>query len=247
VNAARTGEHARRFWDRRARENALYFVDNRLRYDDPDPARFWADGERDLDALLNTLGLRVEGDETILDIGCGVGRLTRPLAVRARRVVGIDVSPEMLKLAQDHNADLANIVWLLGDGRTLNPVEDGTIDGCVSHVVFQHLPDVSAIFSYIREMGRVLKSDGWAAFQVSNDPSLHRRPTSVSRLRTAMLSRIRKRPRGQSDPAWLGTSVDLNQLSTIATDSSLTLETVVGEGTQFCLIRARRIRGRTDP
>ena len=39
-----------RFWDERAREDAFYFVDNRLDYRDADVERFWREGDDDLDA-----------------------------------------------------------------------------------------------------------------------------------------------------------------------------------------------------
>ena len=39
----------RRFWDRRAREDAFYFVDNRLWYRDPDLEGFWAGGREVMD------------------------------------------------------------------------------------------------------------------------------------------------------------------------------------------------------
>src|SRR5579863_4963608 len=108
-----------RFWDRRAEEDAFFFVDNRMPYRRPDLERFWADGERDLDALLSALGVSVGEGDTVLEIGCGVGRLTRVLSARAASVSALDVSARMLELAREHNPSLANVEWLLGDGSTL--------------------------------------------------------------------------------------------------------------------------------
>ena len=72
----------RDFWDDRAREDAFYFVDNRQPYRHTDEEQFWREGERDLDTILDTLGLKVEPTDHVLDVGCGVGRLTRVLALR---------------------------------------------------------------------------------------------------------------------------------------------------------------------
>jgi 2-polyprenyl-3-methyl-5-hydroxy-6-metoxy-1,4-benzoquinol methylase len=47
-----------------------------------------------------TLELCGSGTKTILDIGCGSGRFTIPLAERGMDVVGIDYSPEMIRLAE---------------------------------------------------------------------------------------------------------------------------------------------------
>src|SRR5437763_2756921 len=114
----------RSFWDARAREDPYFFVDDRRTFGDPDLVKFWGDGERDLDQLLVVLGARVEPDNVVLDIGCGVGRLTRVLAGRASLVYGLDVSGEMLARARIHNEHLSNVRWIEGDGVSLAPVAD---------------------------------------------------------------------------------------------------------------------------
>ena len=106
-----------------------------------------------------------------------------------------------------------------------------------SHVVFQHIPDPQVTYGYVAEMGRVLRPGGWAAFQVSNDPSIHRVSRSVGqRVKAA----VRRGPRGQGDPKWLGSAVDLDALRATGERAGLTLERIEGEATQFCLVLARR-------
>jgi SAM-dependent methyltransferase len=226
-----------RFWNRRAREDAFYFVDNRLRYRDPDVERFWEEGEAALDTLLDSAGKEVRAGDSVVDIGCGVGRLSRPLAARASQVWAVEVSEKMLELARHYNPSLDNVHWLLGDGDSLHGIDDESVDGIVSLVVFQHIPYPEVVMSYVREMGRVLKPGGWAAFHVSNDPSVHRPPGLVARARGAL---SRKRPSGQSDAAWLGSAVDLDELRRVADASGLEIDRVHGEGTQFCLVGAHR-------
>jgi SAM-dependent methyltransferase len=229
-----------RYWDRRARENPFYFVDNRLVYGDPDLERFWAGGEETVDELLGALGEAIDPGDVVVEIGCGVGRLTRPIAKRAREVHAIDVSQRMLDLAAENNPELGNVRWMPGDGETLTGTADGSADACVSFVVLQHLPDPSITLRYVREMGRVLRGGGWAAFQVSNDPSIHRRRPLRERLEVALRAATRRGPRGQADPAWRGSAVDLEELAATASDSGMDVERVVGEGTQFCLVLLRR-------
>jgi SAM-dependent methyltransferase len=235
--------HMRRFWDRRAREDAFHFVDSRLPYRRGDQERFWREGEKDLDTLLEIAGVEVEAGARVLEIGCGVGRLTRGLAARAGEVVALDVSAEMLARARRYNGELDNVTWLHGDGATLAGVDDGGVDACVSHVVFQHIPDPGVTLGYVAEMGRVLRPGGWAAFQVSNDPRVHRAEHHNS-ARNRLLRRVRagagRAPRGVDDPAWLGSAVDLGQLAKTAESSGMAVEQVFGAGTQFCVIRARR-------
>jgi SAM-dependent methyltransferase len=228
---------AERFWDERAREQALFFVDNTVDYRNPDARRFWAEGEAATSAILGELGVEVGEGDTVVEIGCGVGRLTRALAARAGHVIAVDVSAEMLARARELNPQLTGVRWLHGDGESLAGVEDASADGCFSHVVFQHLPDPELTLGYVREMARVLRPRGWAAFGVSTDPAVHR-PRRRAGWRVAAL--LGRGPRGQEHPAWLGSAVPLDRLRRAAEEAGMELERVLHPGTQFTLVRARR-------
>ena len=227
------------FWDARARESAFHFVDNRRSYRRPDEARFWAEGEADLRRMLDQAGVEIRPGDVLVDVGCGLGRLTRAAKVLgAGTIYALDISAEMLERARKHNADLDGVVWLQGDGTSLAGVGDASADGLVSLVVFQHIPDPAVTLGYVRDMGRVLKPGGWAAFQISNDPSVHRprRETLGLRLRRA----LRLAPKGTADPAWLGSAIDLGELRAAAEEAGLDVERVEGAGTQFCIVRLKR-------
>ena len=228
------------FWDRRADEDAFYFVDNRVEYGDPDLDRFWQGGRENLDRILEQLGVRLARSDRVVEIGCGVGRLTRVIAERAAGVRALDVSERMLERARELNPELANVSWILGDGRSMAGIEDASADACVSHVVFQHIPDPAVTLGYVREIGRVLRPGGWAAFQVSNDPSVHRPPGARGRLSAWLGALTGRGPRGQTNPAWRGSAVELDDLRSTAEASGMDVERVVGAGTQFCLVLTRR-------
>ena len=232
-----TSGSSERFWDERAREQALFFVDNTVDYRAPDVERFWAEGERAVSAILGELGVEIEPSDTVVEIGCGVGRLTRVLAGRAGRVIALDVSSEMLTRARDLNPELGNVTWLHGDGASLAGIDDASAGACFSHVVFQHLPDPELTLGYVREMGRVLRPGGWAAFGLSTDPAVHRPRRRLGWRLAAVLGRG---PRGQEDPAWLGSAVPLDRLERCANEAGLGLERVLHPNTQFTLVRARR-------
>src|SRR4051794_8566326 len=228
-----------RFWDERAKENALYFVDSRLDYNATDADRFWADGLDTFDKVLEIGGTRVQQGDTVVDIGCGVGRLSRAAVERgAGRVIGVDVSAEMVRQAQELNAGFPTIEFHHGDGQHLTGVPDAVADAVVSHVVFQHIPDPQITLGYVREMGRVLKPGGWAVFQVSNDPAIHQaKPTGLSGAIRRMLGR---EPKGRDNAAWLGSAIDLDELQATANDADMDVEHIEGAGTQFCIVRLRR-------
>jgi SAM-dependent methyltransferase len=231
---------AEEFWDARAREQALFFVDNRLDYRRPDAEAFWAGGEEALDTLLSSVGRAVGPGDVVVDVGCGVGRLTRALAHRAREVLAVDVSAEMLARARELNPQLANVRWLHGDGRRLTGIGDGAVDACVSIVVFQHVPDPEITLGYVREMGRVLRPGGWAAFGVSTDPSVHRPRSLRARAGWRLAALAGRGPHAQEHPAWLGSAVGVADLERAAREGGLELERVLAPGTQFTTVLARR-------
>jgi SAM-dependent methyltransferase len=226
----------RRFWNERAREDAFYFVDTRQPYRASEPEQFW-DADALVDYMLGGLDVALHPDDVTLEIGCGLGRITRVLAARSREVLAVDVSDEMLARAREHNPELGNVRWILGDGVSLTAIEPGSIDACLSVVVLQHVPDQEITLGYVRELGRVLKPGGWAALQVSNDPRIHLpRPGLAPRIRAL----VGKAPRGQRHPAWLGSYTDITALGQAAAEAGLDVERVWGEGTQYCQVLLRR-------
>jgi SAM-dependent methyltransferase len=223
-----------RFWDERAREDPFFFVDNRLEYRRPDVDRFWAGGERDLEMMLAALGTSLRPDDDVVELGCGIGRLTRPVAARCASVRAIDVSSEMIELARSHNPALSNVEWLVGDGTSLAGIDDASADVCISHVVLQHIPEPAISLGYIREMGRVLRPGGWAAFQFSTVPKMHQPAGLVQRLRE------RHEPAASFDPRWRGSALELEAVREAARDGGMEIERTAGEGTQHCVALARK-------
>jgi SAM-dependent methyltransferase len=230
----------REFWDARAEENAVFFVDNRLDYRSPDLERFWKGGQEGLDLLLGELEVQIAPSDDVVEIGCGVGRMTRALAERGSSVRAIDVSERMLELARELNPHLDNVEWIQGDGASLAGIDSSSADVCHSDVVFQHIPDPEITLGYVREIGRVLRPGGWAGFQVSNARAIHRVP-ALTRMRLDLRAILGRGPRGQSHPAWRGSAVELERLQAVATAGGMEMERVAGEGTQYCRVLLRKL------
>lgn len=68
-----------------------------------------------IDALAHTFHLGA--DDVVLDVGCGTGQLTLPLARRVRAVIGLDPEADMLVQARAVAGDQRNVLWALGSDR----------------------------------------------------------------------------------------------------------------------------------
>ncbi len=164
-NRLRPDGWMRRDWDRRARERAEHFIACGQSESD---AAFWASGQGDLGSLV-LQNLDLDSTAHALEIGCGLGRLLRPLSARVARAIGVDISPEMIERARRALADCPNVE--LHTTRGLLPmVPKATLDFVYSFIVFQHIPTKSAVSRYFREAARVLKGDGVFRFQVDGRP-----------------------------------------------------------------------------
>jgi trans-aconitate methyltransferase len=94
-----------------------------------------------VDLLVDALGL--PPDAYVLDLGCGTGRLTVPLAQRYARVVGADPSPDMLALARA-GAPGSDATWLLAADRDIPRLLPGLDAVTIAQAV--HLLDRPAIW-----------------------------------------------------------------------------------------------------
>ncbi|MGH9029501.1 MAG: class I SAM-dependent methyltransferase, partial [Acidimicrobiales bacterium] len=236
----------RSYWDSKARENAMYFIHNTLDYTQTDEGAFWESGPDNLERTLAPFSRKILAADRVVEIGCGIGRITRAIAMRAAHVVGVDVSHEMIQRARLALADLDNVDLMVGNGLDLGGVDDASVDVAYSFIVFQHIPDPSITCGYIREIGRVLRPGGWTVFQVSELPEIHRRDTWVegagitSNVRQVLSGALRRRPRGCLAPQWLGSAVDRAELLGALDDGGLVFDDSVGDGSQFCLVNAHR-------
>ncbi|MGB9629471.1 MAG: class I SAM-dependent methyltransferase [Thermodesulfobacteriota bacterium] len=122
-------------------------------------------------ALENVLELR--GDETVLDFGCGSGRISYWIAEKVKRVVGLEVSSKMIELAE-RNRTTDKVEFLLYDGIHF-PVFSEPFDLILSVGVLQQWrgdelkEKVSQLSSCIKKEGKVYLIE-----QVSDNPKVGR-------------------------------------------------------------------------
>ena len=207
-------------WDQRARENAQYYVESSR--DDWTTDEFYRSGVESVKALVLDDAERLFGGRdpktlTMLEIGCGVGRMTRAFADAFGQVHAVDVSGEMIRRAREALKDRPNAHVHQGSGSDLDVFGEREFDFAFSFIVFQHIPDITAIERYIADVSRLLKPGGVFKFQVQGGRS----------------------PRGQRD-TWIGCTISAQQILEWFRSFGLQLFHFDGIGSQYFWIWARK-------
>ena len=138
--------------------------------------------ESTLERVVRAAG--VEAAHSVADVGCGPGIVSLHLARDARRVVGIDLTPEMLARARaDARVQgIANAGFVRGGAEEL-PLAAGSCERVVTRLALHHLPDPDPA---LREMKRVLAPGGRlvvADVVASEDPAEAALHNALERLR----------------------------------------------------------------
>ncbi len=210
-------------WDNRAKENAQHYVQNEK--SEWDRRDFFRSGEINVanevmtDMVAICGGQRSPLDLRMLEIGCGVGRMTRMLSRIFGHVTGVDISEEMIRQARENTADLPNVDLVLGDGCTLAGLPDASYDFAFSFIVFQHIPAYSVMASYCRDVFRVLKPRGLFKFQVQGYTELTRNDLDT----------------------WLGHPVSADEAERLAGESGFAMEREKGAGSQWYWLWFRKV------
>jgi SAM-dependent methyltransferase len=199
-----------------------------------DLADFLATGERHIAEVMaraKSFGLPGRQDRA-LDFGCGIGRLTRPLAARFGEVVGVDISRPMIEKARLVNADLANCSFLHNARPDLAVLADGSFDFVYTHIVLMHLPSRRVAQGYLRELVRVLTPGGLLIFQMPAWIAPRWKVQSRQRLYSALrFLRLGSRP--------LYDRLGLHPIRMIDLPESIAVRTVVAAGGEVVAIDHR--------
>jgi ubiquinone/menaquinone biosynthesis C-methylase UbiE len=104
--------------------------------------------------------MQLHSDDNILDVGCGAGWLERLIAeqVPEGRVVGVDVSDEMVRRARRHNGDLENVMFVVGEAEEI-PWDANFFTQAISVEAAYYWQNPQAA---LREIHRVLRERGTA-------------------------------------------------------------------------------------
>jgi SAM-dependent methyltransferase len=204
-------------WDARALENARWYINTLSR--EQSEEEFDLSGQREFNGqVLADLGILTDRRDPkslrILEIGCGVGRITKYLAAVFGEVYATDVSGEMIRQATRRLAASTNVTFQETNGETFPEFNDESFDVVFAAYVFQHIPSPRMIESNIREGFRMLKPRGVFKFVtngVHNDD----------------FRRMQK-------DTWTGASFPEASIRRLASELGAQLLGVHGDGTQYC-------------
>jgi SAM-dependent methyltransferase len=152
---------------------------------------FFGSGRDTIESVLrqcSELG-RPTSFNVALDFGCGVGRLTRPLADHFTKVYGLDIAPGMIDQANEYQRGNPVCEFVVQDADDLRRFADGSIDFVCCLLVLQHIPSRVAIETYLREFVRVLRPGGIAVVQLPTFVPAPAAPTTL-RARLALRTRL---------------------------------------------------------
>lgn len=140
-------------WDERAVEQA--WADRILTGAGPE---FWPVGMQEATDIAKLL----KPTDTVMDYGCGVGRIAIPMArIHPGRVIGVDVSLEMLSKAARFGFEQNAVCpeWQRAKATGQIPIKSGTVNLVYECLVFQHIP-YAHMETVLGEISRVLKANG---------------------------------------------------------------------------------------
>ncbi len=221
-------EAMKRDWDDRARENAKWYI-NTVKKDQSDD-EFDATGRPEVDNFVLADPILARGRDLkslrLLEIGCGIGRMTKRLAASFGEVHATDVSAEMVNRARERLRNCANVFLHETSGVDFAALPNDYFDVIFSVYVFQHVPDASVIHSNIRDACRTLKPGGLFKFQVCgiDHEAYARMPKDT----------------------WTGALFADADIRRAARESNTKLVSILGYGTQYCWVILRKPLSQTS-
>ena len=218
------GRRMREDWNRRASEDAHYYVAFGRRNQSGE--EFFETALEQVNGFkreLKRLGPGNPRARRALEIGCGPGRLLKPMSVFFGEIHGIDVSDEMVKLAAGNLAAIPHIHVRAAPDSTLSAFADDSFDFVYSYAVFQHIPSREVVFAYLDEGRRVLKPGGILRCQINGLPAS-----------------------AKTYDTWSGVRVSADEVRDFARSQGLALLALEGTGTQYMWTTMRKVRPLPD-
>ncbi len=214
----RSLSETKKMWNKMALKNARYFANvNTPSHEHVDEFELEETGKKDYekyvagDELLHQK-LGNSRDKVMLEIGSGIGRMTKVFVNNFKEVYAIDISDVMISNAKKWLSGLNNITLTVNDGATI-PFEDNMFDFVFSTQTFRYIPREEIFQKYFSEICRTLKHGGIAKIELRCGPNVARKwewsygialnqDSSIAIARNANLTVLKYQPERRAN-AWL--------------------------------------------
>ena len=192
------GSQAERWWDRNGEFKTLH---------DINPLR--------INFIQKFISLQ---DKRIVDVGCGGGILTEGLAKKGANMLGIDLSEELIDIADLHGLESGvSASYKKISAEALAEVEPASFDHVVCMEMLEHVPDPGSVIAACAEM---VKPGGYVFFS-----TLNRKPKAYLLAIVAAEHILKMLPAGTHD---YKTFIKPSELSQLARDAGLELQGMIG-------------------
>ena len=216
-----TDDIARRMrddWNQRAAEDAHYYVAFGRRNQTGE--EFFDTAQEQVNGFKREMKRLAPGNpraRRALEIGCGPGRLMKPMSVFFGEIHGVDVSDEMIRRAAGNLAAVRHAHVRHAPDSDLSAYADDSFDFVYSYAVFQHIPSREVVFGYLDEAGRVLRPGGILRCQINGLPVT-----------------------AKNYDTWAGVRVTPEEVADFARTRGLELLALEGTGTQYMWTTMRK-------
>ena len=148
-------------WEQKANENPLFaimsdniFEDKSKEFGADDLSAFYKKGESLWKWFFSDLANEdnVSSPKTVLEFGCGMGRLLANPALMGYKCIGLDISETQLELAREHFPVKENTRFLKVDSKKQFELPSESVDIIYSYAVFQHIKNLSDFYFSLNEL-----------------------------------------------------------------------------------------------
>jgi len=174
--------------------------------------------------VLNWMSAQKVKLKSVLDFGCGTGRLILPFSSKAERVTGIDVSRSMLNEAEKNlkRRGINNVELI--QSNSLDVLQDRKFDLVHTYIVLQHVP-VSSGYELIQSLLNAIAPGGYAMihFTYRDERSVFKDVTYHLRFKYKLLAQLSNIIKGKSPgaPDMQMNNYDLNQVFRIVEEAGV--------------------------
>ncbi len=161
-------------WEQKANENPLFaimsdkiFENKTKNFNEEDLKAFYSKGqvlwERFFSDLININNVPLQ--KTVLEFGCGIGRLLANPALMGYKCIGLDISETQLELAKKYFPAKSNTEFIKVDSKSELKLATESVDVIYSYAVFQHIKYLSHFYFSLNELIRILNKGGLIRIQ----------------------------------------------------------------------------------